>query len=104
MTFSIARKCFTPQAAALALLCLGSAVALCPAVALADRHHEGNWHGGGHHGGYHHDNGQWRRGYERHDWRGGPVYQPYEVYAPAPVYYSPPPDPGINLFFPVHIR
>jgi hypothetical protein len=100
MTIPTTRKFFDVSAAMFALLCLSGGVALCPVVAAADGHHD--------HGGYHdgrgHDDGHWRRGYDRHDWRGGPVYRPYEVYAPAPVYYAPQPSPGINLFFPVHIR
>lgn len=80
--------------AVLTLLAVIGGASLCPV--LADDH--------GRRGDRHDDRGHWRHGYDRRDWRGGPQYAPYDVYAPAPVYYPPQPSPGISLFFPVHIR
>jgi len=53
-----------------------------------------------------HDNGRHRgRGYDRDRYaRGRRHYRPYGygegVYVPPPVYYEPPPAPGISIFFP----
>ena len=64
-----------------------------------------------------HDRGRYEhrgRGYDRDRYdhrgrgyyyvRGRRVYRPYgyrqPVYAPPPVYYEPPPAPGISIFFP----
>lgn len=50
---------------------------------------------------------RFRRERERREWRAHhrPVYvaPPEQVYAP-PVELAPPPAPGINLIFPIHIR
>ena len=60
-----------------------------------------------------HDNGRYEhrgRGHERdHYVRGRHEYRPYgysePVYVPPPVYYEPPPAPGISIFLPpIHIR
>jgi len=55
-----------------------------------------------------HDNGRYEhrgRGYDRDRYaRGRRHYRPYGyregVYVPPPVYYEPPPAPGISIFFP----
>ena len=83
-------------AAGFMLLCVIGGMTTCPL--LADDH----GHRGGHDRG--HDRGHWRHGYDRHDWRGRPEYEPYQVYAPPPVYYPPQPSSGVSLFFPIHIR
>lgn len=55
---------------------------------------------------YEYDKGRYEhreRGHE-HD-RGRAHYQtyrPYGYYAPPPVVYTPPPQPGISIFFPIH--
>ena len=64
-------------------------------------------HGQAGHNGRHGNYGNHGRNHYRHndhrDYRDGYGYaQP--VYAPAPVYYEPPPSPGISLFFPIDIR
>ena len=86
---------------ALAVAGVLGAMAMSPAY--ADDHGRGDrGDRGGHDRGY--DRGHWRHGYDRGDWRGNGYYEPYQVYAPPPVYYPPQPSPGISLFFPVHIR
>lgn len=88
--------------AAVVLLSLIGGMALCPALADRDHGHGDRGHHHGYHGGG--DRGHWRHGYDRHDWRGRPEYEPVPVYAPAPVYYPPEQSSGISLFFPIHIR
>lgn len=93
--------------AASALLLMIGGMAMSPAFADHGRGHGD--HGdrgdrGGYDRGYDRGHGHWRHGYDRHDWRGGPAYEPYPVYAPAPVYYPPEPSAGVSLFFPIHIR
>ena len=103
MTHSIQRSgCLSCSAGklglALVLASMLGGMAMAPAFA-DDRGHHGR---GGYDRGY--DRGHWRHGYDRRDWRGNGYYEPYQVYAPPPVYYPPQPSPGISLFFPVHIR
>ena len=85
--------------AAFALLSLLGGMALSPVFADGDRGGDRGDHGDR---GRHHEH--WRQGYDRQDWRGRAVYEPYPVYTPAPVYYAPQPPTGISLFFPIQIR
>jgi hypothetical protein len=87
------RPSFKRLGIAFALASLLGSMAMAPAS--ADGYH-------GHRGGYSH--GYRHGGYGRRDWRGGAYYQPYDVYAPPPVYYPPQPSPGVSLFFPIRIR
>jgi hypothetical protein len=92
---------------ALAFASLVGGISIPPA--LAD---DGNrqWrHDRGKHEGNRHRDRDWR--YQRYEGQyyrprhyQQPYYQPYEVYVPPPVIYSPPRSPGISLFFPIDIR
>jgi hypothetical protein len=102
MTLSIKRSGNLPSIAsklgvALVLASMLGGMAMSPVFA-DDR----GRHDHGDRGGY--DRGHWRHGYDRRDWRGNGYYEPYQVYAPPPVYYAPQPSPGVSLFYPVHIR
>jgi hypothetical protein len=87
---------------ALALVSLMGSMSMTPALSRDEGDRRGHADKGWHKGEQQGDRG--RREYR-------PEYQhPYRyaqpVYAPPPVYYAPPPSPGISLFFPldIHIR
>ena len=80
----------------LALAAMIGSIDVAPAFAKNDKHKGKQYQGRGPGGpGYQHN---------RTVYRTRTVYQPYgyreRVYAPPPVYYAPPPSPGIGIFFP----
>ncbi len=83
---------------------LGGSISVVPAFGEdhKDYHHEhGHGHDRGWHGGEHHDRDRDR--YWREEYAPEQYYPP--VYAPEPVIVAPPPpSPGINIIFPIHIH
>lgn len=92
-----------------------SVIAIIPAFADNDQGHghgHGNKHGdNGYHGEHWENNGYkyppgFRRGDRYYDEYGQYYYYGYAppLYAPPPIYFGPPPSPGVSIFLPLNLR